>query len=128
MASSTSNKQGLFRGRDGFYEVTPGSYRGTRLYFNGSDNSVEQGSGLGHSVNNIEMFGFFMDFRDPHGKELDYSLGIYKLELNRPVIDSNGNRQSNVGVEVDNMLSFYVHKAIKLQFELIEFRSHIQPG
>ena len=62
--SDPSNKQGLFRGRDGFFEITPGSYRGTRLYFNGSDNTVEQGFGLGHSVNNIELIGFFIDFKD----------------------------------------------------------------
>ncbi|HEX7928879.1 MAG TPA: hypothetical protein VF678_14885, partial [bacterium] len=36
----------------GYHEITPGTYRGTRLYFNGSDSDVTQGAGLGHSVNN----------------------------------------------------------------------------
>ncbi|MCZ6472427.1 MAG: hypothetical protein O6934_03225 [SAR324 cluster bacterium] len=112
------DKAGLAKGLRGYYEITPGSYRGTRLYFNGSDNNVESGAGLGHSVNNIKMIGFFYDFSDPQGKEMDYSLGIYKLELNRAVLDDNGDKQTNVGVEFDNLLTFYLHKAIKLQIEI----------
>ncbi len=113
-----ADKAGLTKGLGGFFEVTPGSYRGTRLYFNGSDNDVESGSGLGHSVNNIHLIGIFYDFSDPQDKEMDYSLGIYKLELIKSILDLNGDRQSNIGIEIDNLLSFYIHKAIKLQLEI----------
>lgn len=113
-----TDKSSFLGGVSGYHAITPGSYRGTRAFFNGSDNGVEFGRGLGRSVSNIEMIGFFFEFSDPLGKGMDYSLGIYDLELNRPVLDANGNRQSNVGVEINNVLSFYVHKAIKWQFEI----------
>ena len=113
-----ADKTRFLGGVGGYHPITPGSYHGTRAYFNGSDDSVGLGRGLGRTISNIEMIGFFFEYSDPQGKGMDYSLGIYDLELNRPVPDINGNRQSNVGVEVNNVLSFYIHKAIKWQFEI----------
>jgi hypothetical protein len=108
---------GLTSGLGGFYEITPGSYQGTRLYFNGNDATVELSGGLGHSINNTRLYGFFLDFSDPQGRGLEYSLGIYRLERQHPVFDALGFKQTDIGTEVDNMFGFYIHKAIKLQLE-----------
>jgi hypothetical protein len=113
-----TDKSDYLIGTTGYHEITPGTYRGTRLYFNGTDKSVEQGSGLGHSISNIFLVGVFYEFSDPGGQGLDYQLGVYKLELNNPIEDGFGNKQSNIGVEINNLLSFYIHKAIKWQFEI----------
>lgn len=112
-----ADKTTFLLGTTGFHEITPGAYGGTRLYFNGTGRNIDSGLGLGHSVNNIFMVGLFYEYSDPEGRGMDYQFGVYKLELNNPILDGNGNLQSNVGLEVNNVLSFYVHKAIKLQIE-----------
>ncbi|HKI97190.1 MAG TPA: hypothetical protein VKB51_01825 [bacterium] len=101
----------------GYYEITPGSYAGTRLWFNGANTSVDKGSGLGHSINNTRLMGWFLDWADKDKRRLGYSGGVYALSLNNPIPDSDGKLQSKIGVEWDNMLTWYFHKAIKLQVE-----------
>ncbi len=106
------------RGIDGFFEITPGSYQGTRLYFNGSDATVESGGGLGHSVNNTQMYGFFYEFTDPDDLKMDYTFGLFRLERIHPVYDALGLKRKAIGTELNNLLSFHIHKALRLQFEV----------
>lgn len=106
------------RDLSGYYEVTPGSYAGTRLWFNGSDADVSLGGGLGHSINNTQLIGLFVDYADPEKQGLGYSGGVYSLTLNNPIPDSQGELQDRIGVEVDNMLTWYAHKAIRIELEL----------
>lgn len=106
------------RGLNGYYEITPGSYQGTRLYFNGSDAQVDLGGGLGHSVNNKQLWGFFLDYADPESGHIGYSTGLYKLDLNNSILNDAGLPVSNVGVEFDNMLTWYPHKRLAVQFEV----------
>jgi hypothetical protein len=105
------------RALTGFNEITPGSYRGSRLWFNGSDNDVSMGAGLGHSINNTRLLGIFFDFADPDKRKWGYSGGLYQLSLNNPILDSAANPQRKIGLELDNMFTWYVHKQLKLQFE-----------
>jgi len=106
------------RGLNGYFEITPGSYQGTRLYFNGSDAQVDLGGGLGHSVNNKQLWGMFLDYADPDGARIGYSAGLYKLDLNYSILTAAGRPVKDVGVEWDNMLTWFPHKRLAVQFEL----------
>jgi hypothetical protein len=108
----------------GYHEITPGSYRGTRLYFNGGDSRVDLGGGLGHSVNNTTLLGLFLDLDYAEEKRLGYLAGVYHLRRNRVVRNVEGKLRSDIGVEWDNVLIWRVHKALQLQFEA----NLIKPG
>lgn len=112
-----SNGQRYDRSLGGYYEITPGSYQGTRLYFNGVNTNVSDGSGLGHSINNTRMVGIYVDWKEPDVRRMGYQGGLYSLSLNNPIPDSEGHLKSNIGVEWDNMLTWYARKSITLQFE-----------
>ena len=113
----SGDQLGINGGTKGYYEMVPGSYQGTRLYFNGNGTSPDSGSGLGHSINNIQMYGLFIDFNDPSGKGMGYSGGLYMLKYNHPVRDINGDLQDEIGLEWDNLFTIYLKKAVKLQLE-----------
>jgi hypothetical protein len=113
-----SNGQDYNRGLIGYYEITPGTYSGTRLWFNGTNSSVESGAGLGHSINNTRLAGLFLDVEDRETRKIGYSGGLYQLTLNNPIPDGDGVLQGTIGVELDNMITWYVHKALKFQLEL----------
>jgi hypothetical protein len=106
------------RGLNGYYEITPGTYRGTRLYFNGVDTDVDLGGGLGHSVNNKVLYGFTFDIDDRDNSHLGYSGGLYGIELNNAILNAAGRPVKTVGTEWDNMMSWYIHKKLYFQFEL----------
>ena len=108
----------------GFYEITPGSYTGARLYFNGASGQLGSGDGLGHSINNTQLYGFFLNYDDNTKEKMTYRLGIYQLSLNNPIRNEDGSLATDIGLEVDNMLAFYIHKAMQLQFEI----NGIRPG
>ena len=114
----TLNGSPYIRGLTGYYEITPGTYKGSRLYFNGSDSEVDLGGGLGHSVNNKQLWGFFLDYADPEGSRAGYSLGLYKLDLNNSVPTTAGRQVKDVGIEFDNMMTWFPHKKLAVQFEL----------
>jgi hypothetical protein len=105
------------RGLTGYYEITPGTYQGARLYFNGADTQVDLGGGLGHSVNNKQLYGVYIDYADPDGAHIGYSGGLYQIDLNTSVLNLAGKPVKNVGVELDNMLTWYIHKRLSIQFE-----------
>jgi hypothetical protein len=105
------------RGLNGYYEITPGTYQGTRLYFNGADTQVDLGGGLGHSVNNKQLWGLYFDIADPESSHVGYSGGLYQIDLNTSVLNLAGKPVKNVGTEWDNMLTWYLHKRLSVQFE-----------
>jgi hypothetical protein len=116
------NGSDFLRSLHGYYEVTPGAYQGTRLYFNGTDSRVDGGSGLGHSVTNTRMIGVFLEFDDPETAKVGYHTGLFDLWHFQGVRDTSGEAQRYIGLEFDNMLTWYFHKAAKLQFELNLFK------
>ena len=75
------------------------------------------GDGLGHSINNTQLVGIFGDYADPEGGGLGYSGGLYQLTLNNPIEDTAGEPQERIGVEWDNLVTWYAHKALRLEFE-----------
>ncbi|MFI5400702.1 MAG: hypothetical protein ACHQZQ_06600 [SAR324 cluster bacterium] len=105
------------RGLNGYYEITPGTYQGTRLYFNGADTQVDLGGGLGHSVNNKQVWGFYLNWADPEGAKVGYMGGLYQISLANRVLNTAGKKVDNVGVELDNMLVWYIQKRLSVQFE-----------
>jgi len=107
----------FLRGLRGFYEITPGAYQGARLYFNGTDPQVDSGAGLGHSVTNTNMFGGFLEFDDPETTKVGYHTALLNLRHFYGVYDTHGELQDDIGLEWDNMLTWYIHKAARLQFE-----------
>ena len=118
------DKAGLTKSMKGYYEVTPGTYQGTRLYFNGHGSALGSGDGLGHSVNNTQFYGLFVDYSDPGVDQMEYRMGLYKLSLNNPIYAADGSQTHDIGLELDNLMGFYIHKALKLQFEA----NFIRPG
>lgn len=112
-----SNGENYNRSLGGYYEIVPGSYAGTRLWFNGANTTVDSGSGLGHSVNDTRLFGTFVDWKDPDVRRMGYRGGLYSLSLNKPIPDADGNLKKRIGTEWDNMLIWYAHKSMQLQFE-----------
>ena len=112
-----SNGQSYNRGLKGYFEITPGSYTGTRLYFNGANTSVDLGGGLGHSINNTRLLGLFLDYAEPDKHTAGYQGGLYQLTLNRAIADFDGRLQRSIGVEWDNMMTLYIHKGVRLELE-----------
>ncbi len=112
-----SNGQSYDRGLKGYFEITPGSYTGTRLYFNGANSTVDLGAGLGHSINDTRLLGLFMDYAEPDKHTPGYSGGLYRLSLNHAIPDSDGHLQRDIGVEWDNMMTLFLRKGVKLEFE-----------
>ena len=75
------NKEGLNYLRDlsGYYEIMPGTYKGTQFYFNGGSTELNSGTGLGHSINNTSMLGLRYNYDVPDSETL-YLGGIYQLK------------------------------------------------
>ena len=117
-ALTPGNKEAVAEQVSGFHEITPGNYEGARLYFNGADTTVEAGGGLGHSITNTRLVGLFWRFSDKTGSKFGYDAGLYRLTRVRPVFDDQDQLQDTIGVELDTLLTWYLHKAIKLQIEV----------
>ena len=117
-ALTPGNKEALAEQVSGFHEITPGNYEGARLYFNGADTTVGAGGGLGHSITNTRLVGLFWGFSDKVGSKFRYDAGLYRLTRVRPVFDDQDQLQDTIGVELDTLLTWYLHKAIKLQIEV----------
>lgn len=101
----------------GYHEITPGIYKGARLYFNGGDSDISDGGGLGHSINNTRLMGFFLEVDSKEKLDLSYALGIYSLTLNQSIPNARDDLVNSVGIEVDNLLIWHLHKAVEFQFE-----------
>ena len=111
---------GYLRNMVGYYEISPGTYKGTRYYFNGRDSDVGDGGGLGHSINNTRVVGLFVDWDSPGESRKAFHTGVFKLTRNHPVPIGDpalGVQSTEIGTEWDNMAVFYIHKALQLQLE-----------
>lgn len=113
----TDDADAFRRSLTGYHEITPGTYRGSRLYFNGGDGDVDQGAGLGHSINNTEMTGLFLDYEDRGEASLGYSLGLFHLQYNHAIPNEKGDRHRYIGLEMNNRLTWFVHPALRLEME-----------
>ncbi len=115
---STTDGDAFRRGLRGYHEITPGAYQGTRLYFNGVDNTVDGGAGLGHTISNTRLIGMFLDVFADTAARWSYRGGLYSLAYNQPILNSDGDAVTQIGYELDNMVIWRFHKQLQLQMEL----------
>ena len=106
----------IFRSSRAYYEIVPGSYQGTNFYFNGQNNDIRSGTGLGHSVSNTTLVGFFYRYELSDGF-FYYDTGLFSLERNQYVLNNKGNQVKKIGIEWDNSFSFRLARNLRGEFE-----------
>ena len=118
---SSRNGTNYLRGLESFYEISPGTYRGTKFYFNGGSPDLNSGTGLGHSINNTQMGGFRYRYDIPETTAV-YRFGLYELKRIKPVLDSNGTKSSMIGIEWDNTFTLKMagHANVDLDFNAFQ--------
>ena len=118
---SSRNGANYLRGLESFYEISPGTYRGTKFYFNGGSPDLNSGTGLGHSINNTQMGGFRYRYDIPETTAV-YRFGLYELKRIKPVLDSNGTKSSMIGIEWDNTFTLKMagHANVDLDFNAFQ--------
>ncbi len=87
------------RAMEGYYEIVPGSYRGSPLFFNGSGPSFYDGGGLGHSVNNVRMSSLGYRWLNPDKPGFLFSMTAHGLSYNNPILNALGSLVSDIGTE-----------------------------
>ncbi len=123
LEDNNRNGANYLRSLKSFYEISPGTYRGTQFYFNGGSPELNSGTGLGHSINNTQMGGFRFRYEVPETNAV-YYLGLYELKRIQPVLDIYGNKSSMIGIEWDNTLSIKMAGHANLDLDLNAF----EPG
>ena len=123
LADSSRSGVNYQRSLDGFFEISPGTYRGTQFYFNGGSPELDSGTGLGHSINNTQLGGFRYRYDIPETTAV-YRLGLYELKRIKPVLDANGSQSSMIGVELDNTFTMLYAGHAKIDLDINAF----QPG
>ena len=120
---SDSNRLGLNYQRSlaGFFEISPGTYRGTKFYFNGRSPDLNSGTGLGHSINNTQLGGFRYRYDIPETTVV-YRLGLYELKRVKPVLDAFGSNASMIGLELDNTVSMLYSGYAKIDLDINVFK------
>ena len=131
------NKEGLNYKRDlsGFYEIMPGTYKGTQFYFNGGSTELNSGTGLGHSINNTSMIGLRYQYDVPDS-ELLYRGGLYQLKRMKDVYNLFDIPSKEIGMELNNTLSFPIAIHAVMEFDVnlfnpgtaFSFDDHDVPG
>lgn len=111
----------FLRSLKGYFEIIPGNYKGNNFYFNSGANVYGGRTGLGHSVNNTKMLGFIYKYSSDESPFF-YKLGLFKLDKTMPVYNESKKEVTNIGVEVDNTLSWKIDKYVNLEFELNLFQ------
>ena len=104
-----------------FYEIVPGTYRGTNFYFNGGSPDWRSGTGLGHSIANTQLFGTRYRYTTPSGGAF-FEVGLYELNHLEPILDVDGGPTSYIGLEWDNTFSWKLRDFLTWEFELNLFR------
>lgn len=115
--SSDSEANEFYRERKDYFELVPGSYGGTRMFFNGAAYRAEGGGGLGHSVSNIRLIGSSVRWtrQDPAGVSIHF--GLYALNYLNPIRNVENEKVSRIGVEANAVFRFQIHPAVQLHLE-----------
>ena len=121
LEDSSRKGTNYLRGLNSFHEISPGTYRGTEFYFNGSSPDPKSGTGLGHSINNTQMGGFRYRYDIPETTAV-YRFALYELKRIKPVLDANGTKSSMIGVEWDNTFTLKVAGHANLDLDLNVFQ------
>ena len=123
LADSSRSGENYQRSLAGFFEIFPGTYRGTQFYFNGGSPELNSGTGLGHSINNTQLGGFRYRYDIPETTAV-YRLGLYELKRVKPVLDAFGSKASMIGIEFDNTITMLYSGYAKIDLDINLF----QPG
>jgi len=121
IADSSRSGANYQRSLNGFYEISPGTYRGTQFYFNGGSPELNSGTGLGHSINNTQMGGFRYRYDIPETSAV-YRFGLYELKHLKPVLDAFGTKSSMIGVEWDNTFTMVYAGHAKIDVDFNAFK------
>ena len=120
LEDSSRNGTNYKRRLEGFYEIFPGTYRGTQFYFNGGSPDLNSGTGLGHSINNTQLGGFRYRYDIPETTTV-YRLGLYELKRIKPVLDIQGSKSSMIGLELDNTFTILFAGYAKIDLDINAF-------
>jgi len=134
ISDDSNSGTNYLRNLDGYYEISPGTYSGTQFYFNGGSPELNNGTGLGHTINNIQMRGIRYTYNIPETR-LTYRFGIYNLSHIKPTLNALGEKSTKIGLEWDNTFSlvFAEHANIDLDFNAFRpdsafsYNDHILP-
>ena len=117
---SSNNGVNYKRNLEGYFEIAPGTYRGTQFYFNGGSPELNSGTGLGHSINNTQMNGLRYRYDIPETTAV-YRFGLYQLKRLKPVIDALGNKSTMIGNEWDNTFTMQIINHAELDLDINTF-------
>ena len=120
LADSSRSGVNYQRSLDGFFEISPGTYRGTQFYFNGGSPDLNSGTGLGHSINNTQLGGFRYRYDIPETTAV-YRFGLYELKRIKPVLDTYGSKSSMIGIELDNTFTMLYAGHAKIDLDINAF-------
>ena len=121
LADSSRSGVNYQRILNGFFEISPGTYRGTQFYFNGGSPELDSGTGLGHSINNTQLGGFRYRYDIPETTAV-YRFGLYELKRIKPVLDTYGSKSSMIGIELDNTFTMLYAGHAKIDLDINAFR------
>ena len=109
------------RSLEGFFEIYPGTYRGTKFYFNGGNPDLNSGTGLGHSINNTQIGGVRYQYDIPETTAV-YYFGLYELKRVKPVLDEYNSQTSMIGLELNNTFTILYAGHAKIDIDLNAFK------
>jgi len=121
LSDDTNSGTNYLRNLDGYFEISPGTYSGTKFYFNGGSPELNSGTGLGHSINNIQLGGIRYYYEIPETRMI-YRFGIYNLSHVKPVLNALGKKETNIGIEWDNTFSMLFAEHANIDFDFNLFR------
>ena len=121
LADSSRSGVNYQRILNGFFEISPGTYRGTQFYFNGGSPELDSGTGLGHSINNTQLGGFRYRYDIPETTAV-YRFGLYELKRIKPVLDTYGSKSSMIGIELDNTFTMLYAGHAKIDLDINAFK------
>ncbi|MBF0278226.1 MAG: hypothetical protein HQM13_10560 [SAR324 cluster bacterium] len=112
----------FLRTLNSYYEIAPGSYRGTNFYFNGGGLDMTGGTGLGHSVSNTSLWGGWYRW-DLADVDVFLKTQLFKLSRTQSVYNEVGDLVEDIGLEWDNTVSWKPDKNLNTEFEVNAFQA-----
>ena len=105
------------RGNLGFHEINHGTFGDANIYFSGDD-----GSGEGHSVNNLTYGALHISYRDKE-KFFYWDASAYAFFRTNFVYNENGDQHRFIGYEFDTSITFIAEKSLFFEFQASYFQT-----
>ena len=117
LSDEENEGKNIFRTSRAYHEIVPGTYQGTKFYFNGRSNAIRSGTGMGHSVSNIALIGLLYRYTLQDGW-FRYDTGLFHLIRNQPVLNVKKEKVKQIGSEWDHSFSFGIARNLRGEFDL----------